>query len=122
MSLLPIKTPSEIYQDLLTTLVTQVARSLNSAAGMATVQYGEFWKLPTDYLLAVLNDDPARSMTILQANTQLAAAINPILDLVDDAAFAERVPSVMGRSDIVWDSESGTFVLLPEPSEEEPEL
>ncbi|MCU0797563.1 MAG: hypothetical protein MUF31_16710 [Akkermansiaceae bacterium] len=96
MSLIPATT--ELDRDLadLTSDILAGAEALNHTASVLTSRHARFWSVPTARLLAALNADVSRTLSIFAANTATATAL----------------PTTMGRSDIAFDANSGQFVLI----------
>lgn len=116
MSLLQTKTQLEQDLEFVDGLLLQSARALHHAAAILRNSNAAFWDIPTDRLLAVLNADVTRTLAVFAANTATGTAINSQLDEFSATGMYEtRAPVVPGRDDIVFDTESGLFV-LDEPS------
>jgi hypothetical protein len=84
----------------------------------------QFWSLPTDRLLAVLNADVPATQATFAANTEIGLAVNNVLDQVALPNFASRAPITAGRSDIEFDGNEFIYVAPPAPEptpEPEPE-
>jgi hypothetical protein len=112
MSLIPATT--ELDRDLadLTSDILAGAEALNHTASVLTSRHARFWSVPTARLLAALNADVSRTLSIFAANTATATALNAQLDALSLPQFPARAPTTMGRSDIAFDANSGQFVLI----------
>jgi len=101
--------------------VLRSAEALHHAATVIKHENMRFWSLPTDRLLAVLNYNIPQTLSVFAANAQAAVAINALLDAVDSPRFSNRLPTEMGRSDVMFDGNQ--FVVIPPepPVEQEPE-
>lgn len=97
-----IRTLTQLDQDLLL-LDNIIARTAEAAHHYAVVSSAcnvEFWAIPIERLLPLLNADVPRSLAILTGNTELNTQVNASLVAVGDARFTSRAPVTMGRSDI----------------------
>ena len=101
-------------------LVLQAGEATYHLASVLAATNARFWELPTDRLLAVLNEDIAATVATFTANTVLGTAVNASLDALAVPAFAKRAPVEPGRTDIVFDGTAFVYVAPPEP-EPEPE-
>lgn len=113
MSLIP--TQSEAEQDLATRdrIVAQAAMATQQLAMQLRQLSQQFWALPTDRLLAVLNADVAKTLAIFAANAQLASDLNANLDALASPQFAMRAPVAMGRKDVAFDGTAFAVVAPP---------
>jgi hypothetical protein len=94
-----------------------VIRCAEAAHHLAFVLHNEneqFWLLPTERLLAVLNYDVSSTNATFAANTALGTAINSILDQLDLPQFPVRAPVTAGRTDIVFNGTAFEHVPAPE--------
>lgn len=89
------------------------AEALHHAAAVMRSEHSRFWAMPTERMLAVLNNDVSMTLELFQANTQAAQAINAVLDMLNHPGFAGRAPTETGRADIVF--QDGAFVHIPAP-------
>lgn len=102
-------------------LVIQAAEAAHNLATVLQNCNNEFWSLPTDRLLAVLNADVSATLETFAQNTALGIACNETLDAVGIKKFPNRAPLEPKRKDIIFDNSSFVFV-APElqPQETEP--
>jgi hypothetical protein len=109
-----LKPLSEAEKDLAQkdALVLQVAEATNHLAVTLKQTNDQFWSLPTERLLAVLNADVISTLNTFAANTAIGQAVNDSLDALSLPQYSTRAPLLMGRRDIKLDG--GTFVLVPE--------
>ena len=91
-------------------ILREAGEATHYLADVLTRDNARFWALPTDRLLAVLNEDVARTLATFEANTLLAQQVNASLDTLGVAEFSKRAPVVPGRSDIVYNGEVFVFV------------
>ena len=99
-------------------LVLQAGEATHHLASTLTTTNAQFWNLPTDRLLAVLNADIPATLATFAANTALGLQVNASLDALAVPRFASRAPVEPGRSDIVFDGASFIHVAPPEPAPE----
>lgn len=93
-------------------LILRAAEATHHLASTLLAAHEEYWSLPTERLLAVLNDDVAATLETFALNTSIAQAINASLDSINLPQFPKRAPTTTGRADIVF---NGTeFVLAAE--------
>ena len=105
-------------------LVLQAGEATHHLASTLATTNAQFWSLPTDRLLAVLNADIPATLATFAANTTLGVQVNASLDALAVPRFATRAPVEPGRSDIVFDGAAFVYVAPPEPDpipEPEPE-
>ena len=114
-----IKTLTESEQDLALkdSLVLQVAEASHHLAVTLKQTNDQFWSLPTDRLLAVLNADVISTLNTFAANAGIGQAVNDSLDAVGLPQYSTRAPLLMGRQDIKLD-DNGVFVLVPTKQDE----
>lgn len=62
----------------------------------------QFWALPTDRLIAVMNYDVHTTLSTFKANTVIGNALNETLEQLNLPQFPHRAPVVFGRNDIVF--------------------
>ena len=103
MSLLPTLTYNQQDALLLNNLIIQTSEAANHLAHTMTRSNAEFWSLPADRLLVVLNADLVRTQDIFSQNAKLATAVNSALDASGLFSHTNRAPETMGRTDILWD-------------------
>jgi hypothetical protein len=96
--------------------IIRAATALHYAATVLEAENARFWALPDDRLLAVLNDNAERTLTMFAANEAAANAINALLDEVGDETLTHRAPVSAGRSDILFDGTTFTIAPKPEPA------
>jgi hypothetical protein len=84
-------------------LLLQVAEAAKHLAATMTTAHAEYWSLPTERLLAMMNADVSATIETLTLNTVLAGAVNQSLDALNLDQYAHRAPTTMGRSDIIFD-------------------
>jgi CRP-like cAMP-binding protein len=97
--------------------ILRAATALHYAATVIATENNRFWSIPTDRLLAVLNENVALTLSTFAANTQAATAINALLDAVAMPELSRRAPTEPARADITFDGTS--FVLVPPVAPEE---
>ena len=105
-------------------LVLQAGEATHHLASTLTTTNAQFWSLPTDRLLAVLNADVPATLATFAANTALGVQVNASLDALAVSRFATRAPVTAGRLDIVFDGAAFVYIAPPEPEpnpEPEPE-
>jgi hypothetical protein len=111
MSLLTPKTQLESDLAEKDDSVIRCAEAAHHFACVLSNENARFWAIPTERLLAVLNNDVAITLATFQANTTAGMAVNAILDALNDSRFPTRAPIDTGRADIVF---NGTeFALVP---------
>jgi hypothetical protein len=101
-----------------------VIRAAEAAHNLATVLQNcnnEFWSLPTNRLLAVLNADVSATLETFAQNTALGVACNVTLDAVGLEKFANRAPVEPKRKDIVFDGSNFVCTAQEQPTEPQPE-
>ena len=96
-------------------LVLQAGEATHHLASTLTTTNAQFWSLPTDRLLAVLNADLPATLATFEANTALGLQVNASLDALAVPRFSTRAPVTAGRSDIVFDGTAFVYVAPPEP-------
>lgn len=93
----------------------------HSLAGQMNQARGQFWSLPDDQLLAVLNADTQTALDTQPLLDTLAGAINALLDAaVEDrpelaANFPSRAALGYGRADVEYDDTIPAFKINPPP-------
>ena len=100
-------------------LVLQAGEATHHLASTLATTNAQFWSLPTDRLLAVLNADIPATLATFAANTALGVQVNASLDALAVPHFASRAPVTAGRTDIVFDGAGFVYVAPPEPEQEE---
>lgn len=90
-------------------LVLAVGEATHHLAVTLSAASENFWSLPTDRLLAVLNADVLASAATLTANADLGEAVNASLDALGCDRFTFRAP-LSGRADITFDGEAFVWV------------
>lgn len=113
MPLIKPLTESEQDLQLKDALVMRVAEATHHLAATLKNTNEQFWALPTDRLLAVLNADVVSTLNTFAANAGIGQAVNDSLDAVGLPQYSTRAPLTAGRSDIKLD-DGGIFVLVPE--------
>jgi hypothetical protein len=96
--------------------VLRVGEATHHLAAVMASANAEFWSLPTERLLAVLNSDVSNTLSIFSANTQLGTMVNTMLETLLVPQMTSRAPTEPGRSDISFD---GTSFFLVEPDPEQ---
>ena len=119
MPLIKPLTESEQDLQLKDALVMRVAEATHHLAATLKNTNEQFWALPTDRLLAVLNADVVSTLATFAANAAIGQAVNDSLDAVGLYSYPTRAPLLMGRQDIQLDN--GSFVLVPEKPIIDPE-
>lgn len=93
----------------------------HSLAGQMNHAREDFWSLPDDQLLAVLNADTQTALDTQPLLDALAGAINALLDAaVEDRPelmvhFSTRAAVGYGRSDVEYDPTIPAFKINPPP-------
>lgn len=100
--------------------ILQAAEATHHLASVLATTNEQFWRFPTDRLLAVLNADVDTTLATFEANSALAAAVNASLDALSLPQFSRRAPTEQGRADIVFDGVDFIYV-APAVTEIEPE-
>jgi len=96
---------------LLELLVQAVAEATNTLAGTITACNKTFWDRNPEEIVAEFNKDVAGSIEMLNEHTKLAQACNDALNAINLPNLIERAPTVMGRTDIVFNG--SMFVYVP---------
>lgn len=91
-------------------LVLQAGEATHHLASTLATTNTQFWSLPTDRLLAVLNADVPTTLATFALNSSLGAEINASLDALNVGTFSARAPVTAGRSDIVFDGTAFVYV------------
>ena len=100
--------------------VLECAEATHNLAAVMRNAHEWLWTLPNERLLAVLNDDVARTLDTFAQNTALGTAANTALDALDLPQFKGRSPVVLGRADVSFDG-TAFFIVEPEkPAVESP--
>jgi hypothetical protein len=89
-----------------------VMRCVEAVHHLAVILNNEndrFWSLPTDRLLALMNNDIQNTQSIFDSNKQISEAVNRSLDEVNDPRFSTRAPTAPGRNDIIFDGAKYTI-------------
>ena len=115
MKLLPTKPQLETDLDSKNQAILSVAEAVHNLAATLSSANTAFWALPTDRLLAVLNDNVPLTLATFSANTALGTAVNAQLDTLALPQFPSRAPVEPGRNDIAFDGSA--FVYVP-PAEQ----
>jgi hypothetical protein len=102
-------------------LVLQAGEATHHLASTLASTNAQFWSLPTDRLLAVLNADIPATLATFAANTALGLQVNASLDALDVPRFASRAPVTAGRSDIIFNGTMFEYIAPPEPLILDPE-
>ena len=121
MSLLTQKPQIEIDLAAKDASVIRCAEAVHHLAATLRNENEQFWSLPTDRLLAVLNHDVPTTQATFEVNTSVGIMINGLLDQLALPQFQNRAPVSAGRQDIVFNGSTYEYVAPPEP-EPEPEL
>lgn len=110
-----LHTKTEAEQDLAAkdSLVLQVAEATHHLAVTLKQTNDQFWALPTERLLSVLNADVVSTLATFAANAGIGQSVNDSLDALALPQYSTRAPLLMGRQDIKLD-DSGAFVLVTE--------
>ena len=98
-------------------LVLQAGEATHHLASTLATTNQQFWSLPTDRLLAVLNADIPATLATFAANTALGVQVNASLDALAVPRFATRAPVTAGRSDIIFDGTSFIQVIQEDVNE-----
>jgi hypothetical protein len=115
MSLLTQKPQIEIDLAAKDASVIRCAEAVHHLAVTLRNENEQFWSLPTDRLLAVLNYDIESTNTTFTANTAVGLVVNNILDQLALPQFQSRAPVTPGRTDIVFNGEIFEYVPPPDP-------
>jgi len=102
-------------------LVLQAGEATHHLASTLATTNAQFWSLPTDRLLAVLNADIPATLATFAANTALGLQVNASLDALAVPQFASRAPVTAGRSDIIFNGTMFEYIAPPEPLILDPE-
>jgi hypothetical protein len=102
-------------------LVLQAGEATHHLASTLATTNAQFWSLPTDRLLAVLNADIPATLATFAANTALGLQVNASLDALAVPQFASRAPVAAGRTDIVFNGTVFEYITPPEPLILDPE-
>jgi len=94
--------------------IIRAATALHYAGTVIAAENAQFWALPQDRLLAVLNDNVERTLAMFEANSVAANAINSLLDQLNNEALSHRAPITMPAN---WSFENGVFAYT-EPTPE----
>ena len=94
--------------------IIRAATALHYAGTVISAENAQFWSLPQDRLLAVLNDNVERTLAMFEANSVAANAINSLLDQLSNEALSHRAPITMPPN---WSFENGVFAYI-EPTPE----
>ena len=115
MSLLTPKT--QLEQDLAAKdeSVLRAAEAANHLAAILKNENEQFWSLPTDRLLAVMNHDVSTTLATFEVNTATGNALNATLDQLALPQFSNRAPVTAGRTDIVFNGTAFEYVAPPTP-------
>ena len=106
--------------------IIRAATALHYAGTVIAAENAQFWALPQERLLAVLNDNVERTLAMFAANSAAGNAINSLLDQLGNEAFSHRAPITMPAN---WSFENGAFaytepqlepevIVEPEPTTE----
>lgn len=101
-------------------VVLQVAEATHHLASTLDAASNQFWGLPVDRLLAVLNHDIPVTLETLSTNSALGTAVNASLNALNLPQFSKRAPTEIGNPDIVFNGEA--FIYVEPPVEEVPEM
>lgn len=102
MSLLTQKSQIEIDLAAKDASVIRCAEAVHHLAATLRNENEQFWSLPTDRLLAVLNHDVSSTNATFAANTEVGVVVNNILDQLDLPQFSVRAPVTSSRTDITF--------------------
>ena len=94
--------------------IIRAATALHYAGTVIAAENAQFWALPQDRLLAVLNDNVERTLAMFEANSVTANAINTLLDQLNNEALSHRAPVTMPEGYVF---ENGAFAYI-EPTPE----
>jgi hypothetical protein len=116
MSLLTSKT--QLEKDLLAKdeSILRAGEAANHFAAVLKNENEQFWSLPTDRLLAVLNHDVQTTLAIFAVNTATGNALNATLDQLGLPQFTNRAPITSGRNDIVFNGALFEYVAKEDES------
>jgi hypothetical protein len=118
MPLLTQKTQAELDLAAKDASVIRCAEAVHHLAVILRNENEQFWSLPTDRLLAVLNHDVSSTNATFAANTEVGVAVNNILDQLALPQFQNRAPLTAGRTDIVFNGTVFEHVPAPQPEPE----
>jgi len=96
--------------------IIRAATALHYAGTVIAAENAQFWSLPDDRLLAVLNDNVERTLAMFEANSVAANAINSLLDQLNNEALSHRAPITMPPN---WSFENGAFAYVAPKQEVE---
>jgi hypothetical protein len=97
--------------------IIRAATALHYAGTVIASENAQFWSLPQDRLLAVLNDNVERTLAMFAANSAAANAINSLLDQLSNEALSHRAPTAMPAGYVF---ENGAFAYVAPKQESEP--
>ena len=97
--------------------IIRAATALHYAGTVIAAENAQFWALPQERLIAVLNDNAERTLAMFAANSAAANAINSLLNQIGDEALIHRVPTTMPPN---WVFENGAFAYVAPKQESEP--
>jgi hypothetical protein len=101
-------------------LIIKVAEATHHLASVLASTNNQFWQLPTERLVALLNADVPATIATFTANTLLGMQVNASLDAIGAAHFTTRAPVEPGRTDITFNGKQFIYV-APEPEPTTPE-
>lgn len=96
--------------------IIRAATALHYAGTVIAAENAQFWALPQDRLLAVLNDNVERTLAMFEANSAAANAINSLLEQIGNEALIHRVPTTMPEGYVF---ENGVFAYVAPKQESE---
>jgi hypothetical protein len=98
--------------------IIRAATALHYAGTVIAAENAQFWSLPQDRLLAVLNDNVERTLAMFAANSAAANAINSLLDQIGNEALSHRAPTAMPEGYVFA---NGAFAYAEPQPEPQPE-
>jgi hypothetical protein len=89
--------------------IIRAATALHYAGTVIAAENAQFWALPQERLLAVLNDNVERTLAMFEANSAAGNAINSLLDRIGNEALSHRAPTTMPAGYVF---ENGAFAYV----------
>ena len=115
MSLLHTPTAAESRRLIREKSILCVAEALNNLVSIGAVEHRKFWGVDPVQLVDDLNGDLANALALMSANSDLFAAANTSLDILNLPQYAKRAPTEIGHPDITFDGEAFVYTAPPEP-------
>lgn len=116
MSIIRQLTEAEADQKWLDDLILRKAEAMHHLASVSSSVNNEFWAISTSRLLAILNADVVRSISILQNDLDVNVPINAGLNALALPQFSARAPTASGRAGITFNGTQFVYIAPPEPT------